>query len=74
MSWRPPRGDLEAVWRRLGAFGRGRDAFRGRLLKQTRPSGSNRSRDSAAPKRAGAEPSSPQDGSEGQGLSIWLDI
>ena len=57
MSWRPPGGGLETVWMRLEAFGRGRDAFRGRLLKQTRPFGSKRSRDSAAPERDRAQTS-----------------
>ena len=73
-SWRCLGGLQGAVWRRLGASGRGRGACRGRLVKQTRPSGSNRSRKSAAPQRKRAQPSSPQIGSEAQGLSIWLDI
>ena len=42
-------GLQEAVWRRLGASRTGRGASRGRLVKQTRPSGSNKSRKSAAP-------------------------
>ena len=66
-------GLQEAVWRRLGAARTGRGASRGRLLKQTQPSGSNRSRKSAATQRTPAQPSSPQVGSEAQGLSIWLD-
>ena len=73
-SWRCLGGLQGAVWRRLGASGRGRGASRGRLVKQTRPSGSNRSRDSAATERNRAQTSAPQVGSEGQGLSIWLDI
>ena len=66
-SWRCLGGLQEAVWRRLGASGRGRGASRGRLVKQTRPSGSNRPRYSA-------QISWPQAVSEAQGLSIWLDI
>ena len=44
-------GFQEAVWRRLGASRTGRGASRGRLVKQTRPSGSKRSRKSAATQR-----------------------
>ena len=50
-SWRCLGGLQEAVWRRLGASGRGRGACRGRLVKQTRPSGSKGSRKSARPER-----------------------
>ena len=53
-------GLQEAVWRRLGASGRGRGACRGRLVKQTRPSGSNGSRESAANERDRAGPRSDQ--------------
>ena len=56
-SWRCFGGLQGAVWRRLGASGRGRGACRGRLVKQTRPSGSNSARDSTATGRKRAETS-----------------
>ena len=56
MSWRPPGGGLEG----LGASVRIRGASQRRLVKQTRPSGPNRPRKSAATQRTGAPPRSDQ--------------
>ena len=59
-SWRRLGGLQGAVWRRLGASGRGRGASRRRLVKQTRPNGSCEARESAAPERTGAQRSAPE--------------
>ena len=50
-------GLQEAIWRRLGAARTGGGASRGRFVKQTGPSGSNRSRESGATQRNRAQPS-----------------